>query len=215
METVWSSIDRRFSGRLTRRIVLGGMLESWGAYHDPVNDVGRPAQMAPLWFAASQRTGVPMSATVWHVDPPGSSWPASVAVKAAAIQGDSCGAAYLRLAREAVMVRGLNIARPAILRQLGLELAVADPGGFDADRFQRDLVSDAASEAFAADLREARQLGVGRFPTLIVRGPLGGRMAVGYRDVSQVTAMLAATGVLPDGELREAEAGNSTLDVRS
>ncbi|MGE3508108.1 MAG: DsbA family protein, partial [Vicinamibacterales bacterium] len=181
LEPVWRQIRERRGDRLRLTVVLGGMIESWTSFRDPLNDVGTPAQLAPLWHWAARTTGVPIDPSIWHVDPPASSYPASVAVKAAGLQSAEAGERYLALTREAVMLRRLNVARRDILLQIAGELAVAMPGAFDVARFAADLGSEAALEAFRADLQHSRFLRIGRFPTIVVHGVQESRIAVGYR----------------------------------
>jgi predicted DsbA family dithiol-disulfide isomerase len=192
LEPVWQSIRHRHGDRVVRQCILGGMLASWREYHDPVNDIQRPAQMAPLWHFAGQTAGVRIDPTLWHTDPPASSFPASVAVKAAALQDAELGDAYLALAREAVMARRLNIARPAVLLQLADDLRTQRPTDFDAERFRRDLVGAEALDAFREDLQHARVRGIGRFPTMVVRGPGGTRGLTGYQSADALERVIAA-----------------------
>lgn len=94
---------------------MGGMIADWQQYSDPLNDVGRPTQMAPQWFQVGAHSGMPFYERIWLEDPPGSSFPACLAFKAAERQGTAQGEAYLRRLREAVMVEQRNIARREIV----------------------------------------------------------------------------------------------------
>lgn len=192
LEPVWRQLRQRYGPALSWHCVLGGMIESWATFRDPLNDVARPPQLAPLWHMAGRATGVAIDPAIWHIDPPASSYPASVAVKAAGLQGTEAGERYLVLAREAVMTRRLNVARRDVLRQLGAELGARMPGRFDAGRFAGDLAGDEARDAFAADLQRVRFLGIGRFPTIVVHGARGSRIAVGYRPADVMEQMFAA-----------------------
>lgn len=192
LEPVWLQLRQRYGSALSWRCVLGGMIESWETFRDPLNDIGRPAQLAPLWHMAGRATGAAIDPGIWHIDPPASSYPASVAVKAAALQGEQAGERYLGLVREAVMVRRLNVARREVLLQLGDELGVFRPGRFDVARFAEELAGDEARDAFTADLQRVRFLGIGRFPTIVVHGVKGSRIAVGYRPVEVLERMLLA-----------------------
>ena len=189
-EPVWRQFRQRHGARLACTVVLGGMIESWATFRDPMNDIGAAPQLAPLWHLAGQTTGVPIDPAIWHLDAPASSYPASVAVKAAGLQSPEAAERFLSLAREAVMTRRLNIARPDVLLQLGAELAVLMPRGFDVARFSADLVSDEAREFFRADLERVRFLRIGRFPTIVVHGPTGSRIAVGYRPIAAMDRLL-------------------------
>jgi putative protein-disulfide isomerase len=195
LEPVWRQIRQRHGSRITWTVVLGGMIESWASFRDPMNDVGSPPQLAPLWHYAGRSTGVAIDPHIWHTDPPASSYPASVAVKAAALQGSAAGDGYLALAREAVMTRRLNVARREVLLQLARELSVTLPRVFDPVRFEADLTGDDALEAFRADLSRARLLKIGRFPTIIVHGPVASRIAIGYRPLDVMERLLDAVSV--------------------
>jgi protein-disulfide isomerase-like protein with CxxC motif len=188
--------------------VLGGLLPDWETYRDPLNDVGRPAQMAPAWREVHHLSGMPLDELVWLVDPPASSYPASVAVKAAELQGAAAGEAYLRRSREAVMLERRNIARREVLLALADEIAGRTPG-FDAARFRRDLEGEEALEAFREDLKDARYQRIGRFPTLLLRIPDGpGVLQVGYRPYPALRAALAriAPGLEPLCQAEDATA---------
>jgi predicted DsbA family dithiol-disulfide isomerase len=171
---------------------MGGLLRDWQSYQDPLNAVHRPAQMAPQWFHVGKLSGVPVDERIWHEDPPGSSYPACIAVKAAGLQGRTSGERYLGRLRRAVMCERRNIARREVLLEVAEELA-AEPGEapLDRERFEEDLGSEEALAAFRRDLMEARYRGIGRFPTLTfhrLSGP--GIIIVGYRPYDVLRAAL-------------------------
>ncbi len=158
---------------------MGGLLPNWASFRDPMNAVHTPAQLAPAWCYVAASTGIAVDEGLWREDPPSSSYPACLAVKAALQQGPGAEERYLRAARSAALTRRPNIARGAVLLQLADELASDSP--FDVDRFANDLQSPAVAAAFADDLRECRAQQIGRFPTFIVTGPRCSRLVVGYR----------------------------------
>jgi hypothetical protein len=94
------------------------------------------------------------------------------------------------------MTRRLNVSRRETLQALAVELAASRPRDFDADRFAVDLVGAAAVRAFTADLEETRMRRIGRFPTFVVHGPAGSRIAVGYRPQAAVEAVFQAVGLM-------------------
>ena len=82
------------------------------------------------------------------------------------------------------MTEGRNVARADVLIELAEDLVTRDPAvaDLDLDRFRSDLAGDAALAAFRADFQETRYHEIGRFPTLILRGPADPSiMIVGYR----------------------------------
>jgi protein-disulfide isomerase-like protein with CxxC motif len=126
-----------FGGALSLTYVMCGMAQEFGD----------PLPLVEEMLAASAASGMPVDARLWLDDPPRSSHPACVAVKAAADQGDP--AAYLRRLREGVMCRRRRIDETAALVDLARE------AGLDVERFRVDLGSHGTLEAFAADLERA------------------------------------------------------------
>lgn len=180
MEPQWRRLRYEFGDQLTWRYSMGGMIPNWQQFSDPINDISRPVQMGPLWIQLRHLTGMPIDERIWVEDPPSSSYPACIAVKAAERQGPNFGEAYLRRLREAVMLERRNIARRDVLLALAEELA--ETSNFDFDQFQYDLDSQDVVESFREDIKDGRYQSISRFPTLIVR-PMTGRaiLLVGYR----------------------------------
>jgi putative protein-disulfide isomerase len=204
-EAVWRRLRYELGGRIAWRYVLGGMIPDWQTFNDPLHSVHRPAQMGPSWYEVRHRTGMPIDEMIWLQDPPASSYPACVAVKAAGLQGAAVEEAYLRRLREAVMLERRNVARREVLVETFEELAghdlldPLDPLAPVTARFRRDLVGDEALEAFRADLKDAGYREIGRFPTFVLRGAAGRAvLVVGYRPYAVFREALAA--VAPDLE---------------
>lgn len=189
-EGPWRRLRYEFAGQIAWRSVMAGLIPSWEQFDDPLNAVSHPAQMGPLWLQARHMTGAPVAERIWALDPPASSYPACIAVKAAETQGAAAGEAYLRRAREAAMLEGRNIGRREVLLALADELG--DRGLLDPARFGEALGGPAALEAFREDLRDVRYRDLGRFPTLIMRREDGpALLLVGYRPYPALRAALA------------------------
>ncbi|MEW5926100.1 MAG: DsbA family protein [Gemmatimonadota bacterium] len=169
-----------FGDQISWRYRLGGMIADWSGFSDPLNGVDSAAQMGPYWYQMRVEHQVLVDERIWAEDPPASSYPASVACKAAERQGPEQGERYLRRVREAVTLERRNVARREVLLELAAELA--DAGGLDREQFERDLGTEAVLWSFRDDVKEARYRGIGRFPSLVVhpaRGP--SRLLVGFR----------------------------------
>jgi len=208
-EPVRARVTREHGDHVTWLYRMGGLLPSWTVFRDPLNAIHTPAQLAPAWCHVTAMTGVAIDEAIWREDPPSSSFPACLAVKAAAGQGREAEERCLLAARTAVMTRRLNVSRGEVLLQLATELGAE--GAFDVNQFARDLQSPAVASAFAADLRECRAQQVGRFPTLIVRGPKGSRIVVGYRPYELLLQVLEAVGLSGEaGATTEPTAPEST-----
>jgi putative protein-disulfide isomerase len=193
-EAIWRRLRYELEGRIAWRYALGGMIPDWKSFNDPLHSVHRPAQMGPSWYEVRHLTGMPIDEMIWVEDPPASSYPACMAVKAAGLQGAAVEEACLRRLREAVMLERRNVARREVLTELFNELAGGDGG-----RFRRDVVGSEALEAFREDLKNAGYRNIGRFPAFVLRGAAGRAvLLVGYRPYPVFREALAA--VAPDLE---------------
>jgi len=216
-------LELQFGEAIYWRTVMGGMISDWLSYSDPLNAVSRPAQMGPQWLHVKRLSGAEIDERIWVDDPPGSSYPACLAVKAAQLQGKEAGDHYLSRAREAVMRERRNIARTEVLLELADELETGEALPFDAQLFRTDLDSEVAREAFRDDLKETRYREVGRFPTLILRANGGrGILLAGYRPFDVLrSALLHVAPQLgtdgdkggSDGDLVGAGAGTAASEV--
>ncbi len=135
----------------------GGLLKSWDSYGG--SDVGNPADVAVHWDEASDYYQMPIDGDLWLEDPLDSSYPPSIAFKAAQMQRTDKAEDFLRKIKEMVFLEKKNIAKWEHLR----EAAIAT--GLDIAKFTADF-EGAANTAFEDDLALARQLGVRGFPTI-------------------------------------------------
>ena len=192
LEPHWRRLRDEFRGALACRYRMAAMIGDWNSYNDPLNSVSRPVQMGPIWRQAQHLSGVPVDDRIWVLDPPASSYPACLAVKAAELQSAAAADVYLGRLRQAVMTERRNIARRAVLLEVADEVAAAAPDRLDAERLRHDLDAAPARDALREDLKEARYRGIGRFPTLTFSPARGtGVMIVGYRPYETLRAALA------------------------
>lgn len=191
-EAPWRRLRYEYAGQLAWHYRMGGLLPDWESYADPLNEIHSPAQMGPQWFQVGELSGMPLDPRLWQVDPPDSSYPACLAVKAAEVQGQQCAEHYLRRLRVAALLEGRNIARQEELFALADEIAASrGVQTFDSARFRADYAAPVCMEALRQDLRDAAYVDIGRFPTLLLHHR-GGRslILVGYRPYSALQAAL-------------------------
>lgn len=123
---------------------------------------GMPAEQLAArsaeWLRIAADAGVPLDPLLWFDGPPVSSQPACLAVKAAARLADDGGSSYLRLAREALVCRGIKLDNAEALKQLALA------AGIDAARFDLELRSHDTTEALGLDLEATRELAAAGHP---------------------------------------------------
>jgi predicted DsbA family dithiol-disulfide isomerase len=157
------------AGAIAVRYCMGGLIESWNSYQDAENAICRPVQMGPLWMQAGHITGMQLNNSIWVTDPPSSSYLACTAVKCVQLQDAQAGIEYFSLLQDALMIRGINIAKQSALCAIATELCSRFPS-FSVERFKQDLVNGSGFRAFSEDLAEVRSMNITRFPTLLISG---------------------------------------------
>ena len=187
-EPQWRRLCYEFRNHIEWQYCMGGLISNWNNYNDSLNSVSRPLQMGPVWMQAHHVSGMPMQDRIWMSDPPQSSYPACVAVKCAALQSKVAEEKYLRYAREAVMLKGKNIARQHILFEIAEQLT--DDVKFNAQQFRKDYTTGAGIEAFKRDLQQAQYKNINRFPTLIISNNKSGVVITGYRSYNSLVDAL-------------------------
>jgi putative protein-disulfide isomerase len=179
--------------RLRRLIVeFGDELDITYVMAGLAREFDDPARMVTTWLddAAS---GMPLDPRIWLREAPRSSYPACIAVKAAAQQGAAAAERYLRRLREGFMCHRRKLDGPeALVEEAGL-------AGLDTERFRIDLDSNATLEAFGADLEETRASSEGeRLPALQLTGSGGaGRWVGGDRPYEDWREAAVAAGASP------------------
>lgn len=139
LEPALRRIRREFGDQLRFTFVMSGI----------AREFGEPLKIVSEALEAGAASGMPVDLRLWLDDPPHSSYPACIAVKAAAEQGDP--AAYLRRLREGLMCRRRRLdGAPALIEE------ARACGGLSVERFRIDLGSHAILEAFALDLERAK-----------------------------------------------------------
>ena len=152
-----------FGADLSFQFVMGGLVREYET--PPLLD----------WLAAADRSGMPVDPLLWRDGPIGSTYPACMAVKAAAEQADDGGYRYLRALREGLFClrRKLDTTEALVEEARGV--------GLDVERFRIDLASNAIVEAFGADLEDTRSVPEGvkdvkgrlPFPSVVFEGDRG------------------------------------------
>ena len=114
------------------------------------------------WDATAKTTGMSCNPDYWLENPETSPWFASLAIKAAELQGQRAGNRYLRKLREYLFLKKRNISEKETL------LEIAERVNLDLEEFHIDLHSKAAKEALLGDLNLTREMGVEQTPTIVI-----------------------------------------------
>jgi len=147
---------------------MGGLLPDW-SYNS--GGISSPADVARHWDEASAYYDMPIDGDVWLEDPMSSSYPPSIAFKAAQMQDDEKAVQFLRELRELLFLQKKNIAKWEHISD------AAQKAGLDVDQLKKDYEGDAKS-LFQEDLALAQQLGVRGFPTMFFVDSLGNQEKV-------------------------------------
>lgn len=180
---------------------MGGLLQAWDSYGG--RDVSGPTSVAQHWEEASAFYQMPIDGDVWLEDPLNSSFPPSVAFKAAQMQGEEKSLIFLRRIKEMVFMEKKNIGK-----WQNLQLA-AEQSGLDVDQFKNDFENKAKS-LFEEDLQLKSQLGVRGFPSIFFTDEEGNRFLV-YGSKPYEKYEEALLKLYPEAEKQEIDTEPNTL----
>jgi putative protein-disulfide isomerase len=145
-----------FGDGLSWTYVMGGLARNFA------DDGDRQAVYSGLithWLDVADVGGMPLDPRLWSEGPIASSYPACMAVKAAAEQGDPYR--YLRELREGLMCFRRKLDTTEAL------VEAARAAGLNVERFRIDLGSNAIVEAFGNDLEDFRSREL-ELPTMVI-----------------------------------------------
>lgn len=137
---------------------MGGLLPDWN-YNS--GGIGKPSDVASHWDEVSLHYDMPIDGDLWLEDPLDSSYPPSIAYKAAQMQDDEKANLFMREIREMVFLQKKNIAKWEHLAN------AAETVGLDVAQLKADFEGKAEA-LFNDDLKLARDYGVRGFPTIFV-----------------------------------------------
>lgn len=147
---------------------MGGLLPDW-SYNS--GGISKPSDVAHHWDEVSKYYDMPIDGDVWLEDPLDSSYPPSIAFKAAQLQDKEKAILFLRELRELVFMKKINIAKWENIEKAGKAV------GLNVEQMKNDI-QHVAKELFDQDLNLGRQLGVRGFPTLFFVNQTGKREVV-------------------------------------
>ncbi|GJM28405.1 MAG: hypothetical protein DHS20C17_10400 [Cyclobacteriaceae bacterium] len=135
---------------------MGGLLPDW-SYNS--GGIGKPSDVATHWDEVSIHYDMPIDGDLWLEDPLDSSYPPSIAFKAAQMQDNEKAILFLREIREMVFLQKKNIAKWEHIK------AAAKKVGLNVEQLKTDFDGNAKA-LFEEDLQLAKELGVRGFPTI-------------------------------------------------
>jgi predicted DsbA family dithiol-disulfide isomerase len=168
---------------------MGGLLPNWSYNSGGIN---KPSDVAHHWDEVSVYYDMPIDGDVWLEDPLPSSYPPSIAFKAAQMQDKEKASHFLREIREMVFLQKKNITKWEHLE------AAAKNVGLNTEQFKTDF-DGKAKYLFNEDLKGCNELGVKGFPSLFFIDDKGNKELVyGSKPYSfyEVAVLKLASGVI-------------------
>ena len=147
---------------------MGGLLPDWN-YNS--GGIGKPSDVASHWDEVSVHYDMPIDGDLWLEDPLDSSYPPSIAFKAAQLQDEEKAHLFMREIREMVFLKKKNIAKWEHLA------SAAKKVGLNVDQLKTDYEGKAKA-MFQDDLKLGRELGVRGFPTIFFIDEAGNKEMV-------------------------------------
>ncbi len=167
---------------------MGGLLPKWENFDR--GGIKTKDDAFNLWKRLAENFDMPINADVWENDPIDTSFPPSIAFKAAQIQDTDKAVIFLRRLTEQLFFKGVNITQEKVI------MTEAYEAGLDIAKLKRDLTLR-AKELFDADLKLAEQLSISSLPTFIFTDRYDRSIVLtGYQTFEEMESAL--TQLLPE-----------------
>ncbi|WP_107039573.1 ClpXP adapter SpxH family protein [Brumimicrobium mesophilum] len=147
---------------------MGGLLPDWSYNSGGIN---KPSDVAHHWDEVSGHYDMPIDGDIWLEDPLNSSYPPSIAFKAAQLQDEEKANLFMREIREMVFLKKINIAKWEHLA------IAAENVGLNVEQLKTDFEGK-AKKLFEDDLKTARDFGVRGFPTIFFLDGTGNKETI-------------------------------------
>ncbi|OZI12556.1 dithiol-disulfide isomerase [Bacillaceae bacterium SAS-127] len=155
LEPIIRKLQMEYGHYFSLKKVLTGRLSTLNLQKHKCNS------LAKQWQTTATRTGMSCDGNLWMDNPVSSPFIASIAIKAAELQGRRCGSRFLRKLQEQLFLENENISDLAILTDC------ADQSGLDRAEFLNDIHSSSAAKAFQCDMKISAEMDVEEVPTLV------------------------------------------------
>lgn len=157
-----------FGNQIEIEYIMGGLLPDW-SYNS--GGISKPSDVAEHWDEVSEHYDMPIDGNLWLEDPLQSSYPPSIAFKAAQLQNKGKSSQFLREIRELVFLKKKNISKYEHLEY------AAEKVGLNIEKFKIDFHGK-AREDFEKDLKLAKEHRIKGFPTVLFQNKSGDQQTV-------------------------------------
>ncbi|MDQ0224148.1 ClpXP adapter SpxH family protein [Metabacillus niabensis] len=155
LEPIIKKLQIEYGRFFTLRHIISGRLATLN-----ITKRKRPDKLAKAWEKTANRTGMSCDGKIWLENPLSTPYTASLAIKAAELQGRKAGLRFLRKLQEYLFIESQNVSEESML------IEIAEKVGLDVEEFKIDLHSQAAAKALQCDLKITSEMDVHEIPTL-------------------------------------------------
>ncbi|MBY7143116.1 DsbA family protein [Virgibacillus sp. NKC19-3] len=156
LEPYLKKLSIEYGRFFTIRPIISGQLNTLNK--EPFD---KPRKLKDIWEKTAKRTGMSCDGDLWMENPVSFPWVASLAIKAAELQGKKSGRIFLRRVQENVFLKKQNISEEDVLFQCAREAKL------DLNEFKEDLYSESAKKALQLDLKLTKEMEVDYIPTIV------------------------------------------------
>ena len=156
LEPYLKKLSVEYGRFFTIRQIVSGQLRALNT-----DSFDKPRKLKDMWERTAKRTGMICDGDLWIENPVSYPWIASLAIKAAELQGKKAGMVFLRKLQENLFLKKQNISDGDVLLQCAKEAKL------DVEEFERDLFSGSAKKAYQCDLKLTREMEVDYIPTIV------------------------------------------------
>jgi predicted DsbA family dithiol-disulfide isomerase/2-polyprenyl-6-methoxyphenol hydroxylase-like FAD-dependent oxidoreductase len=161
---------------------MSGLLPSWNNYDRGI--IKQPSDAAEHWKEMAEKYEMPISPDVWIESPLASSFPPSIAIKAAQLQNKIKAFNFHRRIKELLFVESQNISDIDLIAKTAIEV------GLDENKLIHDM-SKIAKVKFEEDLELANSLGITTLPTLIFSNKFNQEITLnGYQEFADLERVI-------------------------
>ncbi|MEI6313166.1 MAG: DsbA family protein [Bacteroidota bacterium] len=151
---------------------MGGLLPSWKEFSKGI--IKQPLDAANHWEDVSLSHKTPIIGDVWIEDQLESSYPPSIAFKAAQLQSVDKAIILLRRLKELVFIQKKNITKWEIIESVALKV------GLDTAQLMEDM-QNKGKDLFLEDLKLSKEYDVNLFPSIYFSNESGTKLSLkGY-----------------------------------
>jgi predicted DsbA family dithiol-disulfide isomerase len=156
LEPILKKLQIEYGSYFSIRHVVSGRLASLNLRRGTLN-----GSLADVWERTASRSGMSCDGDIWSENPISTPFTASIAIKAAELQGRRVGLKFLRKLQELLFLQKQDISEEFVL------IECAKNVGLEIDEFIKDLHSESAAQAFQYDLQITSEMEVDKIPTLV------------------------------------------------